>query len=173
MKLTKKNVIQLADEYAMSMINMIEFIDKIKELEEKPEKAVIPSYMADALDEYTNDQSYLRLSAFLGDYMLDNLDHSIDRFYEKKPELVVQALLEGYEREEEKEQQYYVRFPIVNLTKGVTEGYSYLVEDKPKKHEGSRVLVVKPYGQMARLTEREIREINENYWAFAVPVEED
>lgn len=89
-------------------------------------------------------------------------------------ELTAKAWMFGYEVE--KEQLYQVKIPTVNWdeysSELVTE-YAYLIWDITS-HEYKLSASNKDYKSWrASLTESEIKAIDERYWAFAVPVEED
>ncbi|MBK3698533.1 DUF1642 domain-containing protein [Listeria monocytogenes] len=93
-------------------------------------------------------------------------------------ELFARAWLDGYEVEQEP--LYYVRLPIVRLNTlgtAVEGDYKYLWADQATGENNIFQSLEYPAtliqsGWKTKFTESEIKDINEKYWDFAVPVEE-
>ncbi|EJP4628211.1 DUF1642 domain-containing protein [Listeria monocytogenes] len=93
-------------------------------------------------------------------------------------ELFARAWMDGYEVEQEP--LYYVQFPIFRLNTlgtAVEGDYKYLWADPATGESGIFQSLEYPAtliksGWKTKLTEKEIKAIDERYWAFAVPVEE-
>lgn len=71
---------------------------------------------------------------------------------------------DGYEVQ--KEPLYYVYFPGITVSAGIEEAYLM------KTRNGVELADNNDFDDM-KFTEREIKAIDERYWAFAVPVEEE
>ncbi|MGM0143743.1 hypothetical protein IGJ94_000270 [Enterococcus sp. AZ153] len=71
---------------------------------------------------------------------------------------------DGYEVQ--KEPLYYVYFPEITVSAGIEEAYLM------KTRNGVELADNNDFDDM-KFTEREIKAIDERYWAFAVPVEEE
>ena len=71
---------------------------------------------------------------------------------------------DGYEVQ--KEPLYYVYFPGITVSAGIEEAYLM------KTRNGVELADNNDFDDM-KFTEREIKAIDERYWAFAVPAEEE
>lgn len=124
-----------------------------------------------------NIDEHMKACKFAGDNMHESILSTSSEIYEwymANSEIYEQAWVNGYEVE--KEQLYQVKIPEVNWdeysSELVTE-YAYLIWDRTS-HEYRLSASNKDYKRWrASLTESEIKSIDERYWAFAVPVEED
>ncbi|EDO1185498.1 DUF1642 domain-containing protein [Listeria monocytogenes] len=93
-------------------------------------------------------------------------------------ELLARAWMDGYEVE--KEPLYYVRLPIVRLNTlgtAVEKDYKYLGVDPETGESNIFQGLTLPYtlsksGWETKLTEQEIKAIDERFLTFAIPVEE-
>ncbi|HFK6404227.1 TPA: DUF1642 domain-containing protein [Listeria monocytogenes] len=141
---------------------------------------IIPQFVADWI-EYC-EKYYWELSEALRPAYKDNHMHRevMDWFEDcrENQELFARAWLDGYEVE--KEPLYYVRLPLASWNKRnevLEDSYRYLllnITSDETLFNGS--LTLYPWsnekGWRTQLTEKQIKDINEKYWAFAVPVEE-
>ena len=147
-------------------------IDDLKQLDE-PQKPVVPKFIAELIK-----QGKKQCFTLYGTMECANLKLFTDSIHREKckawlldwhnQETFAQAWLFGYEVE--KEQLYYVCLPRVIVLPEIvtpdTEG-TYLM----KSDDGIVLADNNDFDDM-KFTEREIKAIDERYWAFAVPVEE-
>ena len=143
-------------------------IDDLKQLDE-PQKPVVPKFVAEWFEEHKSDLNY-SIWKYIRDWeqqdetsdfyhWFDAFDKSIETLFRMK---------DGYEVE--KEPLYYVYFPEIIASPEMffpdIEG-AYLM----KSEDGIELADNNRFDDM-KFTEREIKAIDERYWAFAVPVEE-
>ncbi|MDU0318981.1 MULTISPECIES: DUF1642 domain-containing protein [unclassified Enterococcus] len=139
----------------------------IKQLDE-PQKPVVPQSIAVLIEKYKEDDVQLTdilvcfkdwLESEEGDYS-DEISWVV-----ANPEPFMRAWLIGYEVE--KEPLYYVVFDILKeqkfLVKNIKTKLFYLSNNEN---------VIGNYEQVS-FTEQEIKAIDERFWPFAVPVEEE
>ncbi|EUJ51823.1 DUF1642 domain-containing protein [Paenilisteria rocourtiae] len=104
---------------------------------------------------------------------LDGLDY--DKAY-KNQELFARAWLDGYTVE--KEQLYYVKMPFLTWNEDSVDletNWAYL-QHGARSGETRMAATNKEFPSndfKSRLSEKTIKAIDERYWAFAVPVEEE
>ncbi|EQA6969843.1 DUF1642 domain-containing protein [Listeria monocytogenes] len=146
----------------------------------KVELVKVPQFAADWI-EYC-EKYYWELSKALRPTYEDNcMPKEVMDWFEdcrENQELFARAWLDGYEVEQEP--LYYVRLPIVRLNTlgtAVEGDYKYLGVD-PETGESNIFqgltlpdTLIKS-GWEPKFTEQEIKEMDERFWAFAVPVEE-
>lgn len=131
-----------------------------KQLDE-PKKVVVPKFMADFIEDGNNydkiaflvHQKYLGINSLMRECPVKDWLMSVD--YE-----TVLSLVNGYEVE--KEQLYYVLLPEM----GEYESKYFLDQD-------GELSVDNQLCEYYKLTEQEIKSIDERYWPFAVKVEEE
>ncbi|WP_250865080.1 DUF1642 domain-containing protein [Enterococcus faecalis] len=129
-----------------------------KQLDE-PKKVVVPKFMADFIEDGNNydkiaflvHQKYLGINSLMRECPVKDWLMSVD--YE-----TVLSLVNGYEVE--KEQLYYVLLPEM----GEYESKYFLDQD-------GELSVDNQLCEYYKLTEQEIKSIDERYWPFAVKVE--
>lgn len=129
----------------------------------EPQKPVVPKFVAEWFEENKDDLEFAIWELCVDSYgpakqgMLNWIQQS-----ENKPIETLIRMKNGYEVE--KEPLYYVRLSNVQML----SQNAYLM-----KTEGGRVVVAdnNRFEDM-KFTEAEIKAIDENYWPFAVPVEE-
>lgn len=126
----------------------------------------IPQFVADNISKDKMDDITLHDSLY---YIGDNCI-SYDRLYDwlldsDNDEVYARAWLDGYEIE--KEQLYYVE--IISNYMNDTGGYL-----NRGKVSGSVYIGTNdgPESAQTKFTEQEIKEIDDRYWSFAIPVEE-
>lgn len=139
-------------------------LELIKQLDE-PQKPVVPGFVAELLDYYRQspDVDLLALLITFKDWYYSTAkdgDHeeAID-WLVKHPEIYMRAWLFGYEVE--KEPLYYVKIPSLAYDMFLVKG------------EDGELIVFQNTSCGTKFTEAEIKAIDERYWAFAVPVEEE
>ncbi|HDI3618657.1 TPA: DUF1642 domain-containing protein [Listeria monocytogenes] len=143
---------------------------------------VIPKFAADAINTFKDEGDSLAVAIDYEVYteaLIKEL--SLDRkmrgwlWEASNQELFARAWMDGYEVE--KEPLYYVRLPLAywdedkaeledvyrHLTWNITSGETDF---------SGRTDCRKADGRRTQLTEKQIKDINEKYWAFAVPVED-
>ncbi|HAC1773579.1 TPA_asm: DUF1642 domain-containing protein [Listeria monocytogenes] len=143
---------------------------------------VIPQFVADAIDTFKDEGDSLAVAIDYEVYTNELVKElSLDRkmrgwlWEASNQEFFARAWLDGYEVE--KEPLYYVRLPL-----------TYWDEDKAELEDVYRHLTWnitsdetdfsgrtdwrKADGWRTRLTEKQIKDIDEAYWGFKVPVEE-
>ncbi|MBC1850224.1 DUF1642 domain-containing protein [Listeria seeligeri] len=139
---------------------------------------VIPQFVADWIFEHkaferdllsTLDIENPAMPKSVSRWLVDNVDNQ---------ELFARAWIDGYEVEQEP--LYYVQFPIFRLNTlgtAVEGDYKYLWADPATGESGIFQSLEYPAtliksGWKTKFTEEQLKDINEKYWAFAVPVEE-
>lgn len=150
---------------------------KIEQLDEQP-KVTVPKFVADWIKQCKENatladclKGYYEISDGEGAGSEDFQNWVVDN---ENDELTAKAWMFGYEVE--KEQLYQVKIPTVNWdeysSELVTE-YAYLIWDITSDEYKLSASNKDYKSWRASLTESEIKSIDERYWAFAVPVEED
>lgn len=148
----------------IALESVLGYIDQLEE----PEKVVIPQFVADWIDAYNlygNNplREYRDLEIDFNEGWTDEKDATVYHWVNKNPYAFIDALRYGYEVE--KEQEYHV----VNK-----ENYFML-----RKYDGlvdilhvSSTMSRDEYGKDTSfmLTEKEIKDYDERYWAFAEEV---
>lgn len=151
-----------------TMENAVEISDLKNLLLPQPKKPVIPQHVADWIDThnlYGNNplREYRDLEIDFNEGWTDEKDAAVHHWVNKNPYVFIDALRYGYEVEKEK--LYRVIFPHKSgynekMTLMTNGGYYYIDE------------VTDPDFEVAELTEREIKAIDERYWAFVEEVTE-
>lgn len=146
---------------------------------------VIPQFVADAIDTFQDEGDSLAVAIDYEVYTNElvkelSLDSRVRGWLweTSNQELFARAWLDGYEVEQEL--LYYVRFPLTFWDEDKAELediYRYLrlnVTSDETEISGRTTVSEwqKADGWRTQLTEKQIKDMNENYWAFAVPVEE-
>lgn len=137
----------------------------VKELEEIPLVTVPWS-----IDEH------MKACKFAGDNMYESIlptSSEIYEWYMANSEIYEQAWTNGYEVE--KEQLYLVKVPILSWNGDSSEfetKFIYLLWNITSGEYNLSPIDKDTERWRASLTEREIKSIDERFWAFAVPVEE-
>lgn len=143
-------------------------LEKVKKLDE-PQKKVIPKCAHEFILEGTDlGLSYFEIITSAESFANAKPQDEFSKWLRKNSGLFIRSLLNGYEVE--KEQLYYVYFPEIIASPEMffpdIEG-AYLM----KSDDGIELADNNDFEDM-KFTEREIKAIDERYWAFAVPVEE-
>ncbi|EIV1156459.1 DUF1642 domain-containing protein [Listeria monocytogenes] len=134
------------------------FSDKAVVKVEEQERIVVPQFVADWISHCKQKVYDLFLSMDYEDSDMSYEMHNWLTFSDENQELFARAWLDGYEVE--KEPLYYVRF-INNCS-----GYLNV------RNDGRRSLSDSVQNDIfkTQFTEAEIKEMDERYWQFAVPV---
>ncbi|EDG2730826.1 DUF1642 domain-containing protein [Listeria monocytogenes] len=129
---------------------------------------VIPQFVADAIDTFKDEGDSLAVAIDYEVYteaLIKELSLDIKMrgwlWETSNQELFARAWLDGYEVE--KEPLYYVKLGDSGLD------YLNVDERTEKKHVSNKE---QSPNFRVKFTEKEIKNMNENYWAFRVPVEE-
>ena len=151
-----------------------EILEDLKQLDE-PQKLIVPKFVADYIEEYRGG----------GATLYEMMDSSEDEVYtwlfgnprieteNERQLLFAQAYAVGYEVE--KEPLYYVRLPYEVWDEEAAElKTEYLYLHYEITSDETRIFPTKEprKGFVAKLDELTIKSADENYWPFAVPVEE-
>ncbi|GER76644.1 MULTISPECIES: DUF1642 domain-containing protein [Enterococcus] len=143
----------------------------------EPQKPVVPKFVADWI-ELCKEKADL-ISCLSGSYeygvnQYKRITEDEDWLFEADhQELVARAWLDGYEVE--KEPLYYVRLPYEVWDEEAAElKTEYLYLHYEITSDETRIFPTKEprKGFVAKLDELTIKSADENYWPFAVPVEE-
>ncbi|MDT6468782.1 DUF1642 domain-containing protein [Enterococcus lactis] len=130
---------------------------------EEPQKSVVPKFVADWIEYAKKKGDSLAIS--FKPWNLYGVEYSkADRWIEDNQETFARAWIDGYEVE--KEPLYYVKLPVVYFNHWDLE--AYLMKDD----RGNITIADNNDFDDMKFTESEIKEIDEGYWPFAVPVEE-
>lgn len=151
------------NEYVVEQYRQImELIDQLDE----PQKPVIPQFVANFIRE-TKPNNSLRLAfEYIAQQKIDNYDDELALWVEEgNSELFARAWIDGYEVEREKVYHVVNKKNYFMLRK-----YDGLVDIFHVSPSMSR----DEYGKDTRfmLTEKEIKDYDERFWAFAEEVEE-
>ncbi|PXE68238.1 hypothetical protein C9795_06660 [Listeria monocytogenes] len=146
---------------------------------------IIPQFVADAIDTFKDEGDSLAVAIDYEVYTNElvkelSLDSRVRGWLweTSNQELFARAWMGEYEVEQEP--LYYVRLPIVRLNTlgtAVEGDYKYLWADQATGENNIFQSLEYPAtliqsGWETKFTEQEIKELDERYWSFAVPVEE-
>ncbi|EGU0433373.1 DUF1642 domain-containing protein [Listeria monocytogenes serotype 1/2b] len=145
----------------------------------------VPQFVADAIDTFKDEGDSLAVAIDYEVYTNElvkelSLDSRVRGWLweTSNQELFARAWMGEYEVEQEP--LYYVRLPIVRLNTlgtAVEGDYKYLWADQATGENNIFQSLEYPAtliqsGWETKFTEQEIKELDERYWSFAVPVEE-
>ncbi|MBS4460511.1 DUF1642 domain-containing protein [Lactococcus petauri] len=151
--------------------------DKIRELESqlKKQQPEIPEFVAKYIEKYKGARTVYGI--------LDKISRNqkvYPKLYEwvfkneERQEIFAQAWLNGYTVE--KPQMFEVKMPIVywdDDASQLTNGFEFLRIDKETDEVDFIGFLSNTKKHTVYFTEQEIKSIDERYWQFAVPVEEE
>ncbi|KAA9549384.1 hypothetical protein DCK30_15400 [Listeria monocytogenes] len=154
------------------------FSDKAVAKVEEAERLVVPQFVADWVSHCKQKGYDLFLSIDYDDSDMPYEMYNWLTFSDENQEIFARAWLDGYEVE--KEPLYYVRLPIVRLNTlgtAVEKDYKYIGVDPETGESNIFQGLTLPYtlsksGWETKLTEQEIKAIDERFLTFAIPVEE-
>lgn len=134
---------------------------------DEPQKPVVPTFVAEWIEYAKKKGDCLAIS--FKPWNLYGVEYSkADRWIEDNQETFARAWIDGYEVE--KEPLYHVKLKIPGAT-------YYLIQTflMPGDTHMSFSAATERYGAKWKntFTESEIKAIDERYWAFAVPVEQE
>ncbi|EAK9260668.1 DUF1642 domain-containing protein [Listeria monocytogenes] len=165
-----EEVIELTDELMVRLDNQLLRVDYLFNQNQvrKVKLVKVPQFVADAIDTFKDEGDGLAVAIdyeVYTDELIEELSLDIKMrgwlWEVANQELFARAWLDGYEVEQEP--LYYVKL--------ADSGLDYLNVNKEtgQKHVANNEELT---SYKTRFTESEIKDINENYWAFRVPVEE-
>lgn len=136
---------------------------------DEPQKPVVPKFVAEWFEENKDDLEFEIWELCVDSYGSKD-EHGMLNWIQQSENNPIETLVrmkDGYEVE--KEPLYHVKLTVINET-------YYLIQTKTMSGETYTHLSVVKNNKHCRtwknsFTEREIKEINEDLWAFAVPVE--
>ncbi|OQO67714.1 hypothetical protein BH747_13760 [Enterococcus villorum] len=147
-----------------------EILDDLEQLDE-PQKPVVPKFVAEWFEDNKDDLDNA-IFGYLVFWEERDTDSVLYQWFAKSENNPIETFIrmkDGYEVE--KEPLYYVYFPEIIASPEIffpdIEG-AYLM----KSDDGIELADNNDFEDM-KFTEREIKAIDERYWAFAVPVEEE
>ena len=172
MKFTKENVIKLTNEWIEHKIGgSLDLQDAIMNLDDDtPEKVVVPEFVAEWIESFTDiTSSYSILEAFMCSYNKIVLPSELYNYYDNNEngarDKVISAILSGYEVENE---------PLYHVATKDGKLMLFKYENVVSVTPAPVVMTIKDYGHKPyyQLTETEIKNYDERYIPFMVPVDE-
>ena len=174
MRFTKENVEKVIDDYfrQADLEPCGDLIAEIYNLDETPEKVVVPKFVADWIER--NKESEVSLQIMLKCYQ--NYYYNMNRkcqtdeekavqWYVDNPYKFIQAYEDGYTIEPE--QLYYIPLPHLETSDGIQQ---VLSKRKGDKH----YFASRPASALQqRYTKEELEQVPEFYKPFAKPIEEE
>ena len=174
MKFTKENVLNITDKWIESkIISFQDLQNEIKELDDTPEKVVVPKLVAEWIEQKKEKETELQTMIKYYRYFYDNVNSYSGEVYFKKavqwymdnPYKFIQAYEDGYTIEPE--QLYYIPLPHLETSDGIQQ-----VLSKRKNH--ARYFACCPSKKLKqRYTKEELEQVPEVYKPFAKPIEEE
>ena len=167
MKFTKENVLNLTDKWIESkIISFQDLQNEIKELDDTPEKVVVPKYIAEWIQSYLNEgETPIDVLGSLMSFHASFVDESVIRWFKKNSETMLKALTNGYTIEPE--QLYYIPLPHLETSDDLQQVLSKRKGDK-------RYFASRPNDKLQqRYTKEELERVPEVYKPYAKPVEEE
>ena len=121
MKFTKENVYKLAERYSVDQGYLIgDLKSDISKLDDKPEKVVVPKFVAEWIQSYLNEGGTpIDVLGSLMSFHASFVDESVIRWFKKNSETMLKALTNGYTIEPE--QLYYIPLPHLETTDGIQQ----------------------------------------------------
>ncbi|HDT8986178.1 TPA: DUF1642 domain-containing protein [Listeria monocytogenes] len=170
-ELTDELMVKLAKKPAIDYLFKQNQVSKVELVE-------VPKLVADWIEKKKENGEDLLVAL---DKNWQGMEDSVRDWFDgekERYELFARAWLDGYEVE--KEPLYYVRLPIVRLNTlgtAVEKDYKYLGVDPETGESNIFQGLTLPYtlsksGWETKLTEQEIKAIDERFLTFAIPVEE-
>ena len=167
MKFTKDNVYKLFSQYRKCAdYSLNDLQDEILKLDDKPEKVVVPKFVAEWIQSYLNEGGTpIDVLGSLMSFHASFVDESVIRWFKKNSETMLKALTNGYTIE--KEQLYYIPLPHLETSDGIQQvlskrkGYKHYFANFPTE------------SLQQRFTKAELERVPEIYKPFAKPIEEE
>ena len=164
-------VLDFMSKTAVKLNHVLALVEQLDE----PEKVVIPQFVADWWERDGDSVKLyggLRVDKKCKLYIISNFhDKGLGDYLSKvedwlyKNNSIFLDLVNGKPYEVEKEPLYYVKFiggnEMTYLNQSNENPYIFIS------------IKTSPFDNKTQFTEKEIKSINEHYWAFAVPVEEE
>ncbi|EOB3422007.1 TPA: DUF1642 domain-containing protein [Enterococcus faecium] len=159
----------------MAYSQVVHMVNTVLKLDE-PKKPVVPQFVADWFEEHKRDLDY-NIWEYIREWGQQDRFSDFHQWFDKEPNNPIEILIrmkDGYEVE--KEQLYYVRLPFEVWDEEAAElKTEYLYLHYEITSDETRIFPTKEprKGFVAKLDELTIKSADENYWPFAVPVEEE
>ena len=167
MKFTKENVLNLTDGWIESkIISFQDLQNEIKELDDTPEKVVVPKFVAEWIQSYLNEGGTpIDVLGSLMSFHASFVDESVIRWFKKNSETMLKALTNGYTIEPE--QLYYIPLPHLETTDGIQQVLS-------KSRNDTNYFASRPASALQqRFTKEELEQVPEVYKPYAKLIEEE
>ena len=122
MRFTKENVEKVIDEYFLQadFESCGDLIAEIHNLDDTPEKVVVPKYIAEWIQSYLNEGGTpIDVLGSLMSFHASFVDESVIQWFKKNSETMLKALTNGYTIEPEK--LYYIPLPHLKTTDGLQQ----------------------------------------------------
>ena len=171
MRFTKENVLNLTDKWIENKtVSFQELQNQIKELDDTPEKAVVPKFVAEWIEYSRSEGAELsNMLACYKDFRDKVLKTETDgekavQWYVDNPYKFIQAYEDGYTIEPEK--LYYIPLPHLETSDGLQQVLS-------KRENGTNYFAWRPTESVQqRYTKEELERVPEIYKPYAKPIEE-
>ncbi|MCB8608201.1 DUF1642 domain-containing protein [Enterococcus faecium] len=143
-----------------------QYSQRVIDMMDEPKKPVVPKFVAEWFEENKDDLEFPIWELCVDSYGSKD-EHGMLNWIQQSENNPIETLIrmkDGYEVE--KEPLYYVKLPVVYFNHWNLE--AYLMKDD----RGNITIADNNDFDDMKFTESEIKEIDERYWPFAVPVEE-
>ena len=167
MKFTKENVSKLFSEHDKYICySTSDLYEDILNLDDTPEKVVVPKYIAEWIQSYLNEGGTpIDVLGSLMSFHASFVDESVIRWFKKNSETMLKALTNGYTIEPE--QLYYIPLPELQTSDGIQQVLS-------KRKNDTNYFASRPASALKqRYTKEELEQVPEIYKPYAKPIEEE
>lgn len=168
MRFTKENIEGLVNKYFDDNVGECpgNLIAEIYAMDDTPEKAVVPKFVAEWIQSYLNEGGTpIDVLGSLMSFHASFVDESVIRWFKKNSETMLKALTNGYTIE--KEQLYYIPLPHLETSDGIQQVLSTRKGDK-------RYFASRPASALQqRYTKEELERVPEIYKFYATLIEEE
>ena len=167
MKFTKENVYKLAERYSVDQGYLIgDLKSDISKLDDKPEKVVVPKFVAEWIQSYLNEGGTpIDVLGSLMSFHASFVDESVIRWFKKNSKTMLKALTNGYTIEPE--QLYYIPLPSLETSDGIQQVLS-------KRKNDTNYFASRPASALQqRFTKEELEQVPEVFKPYATLIEEE
>ena len=167
MRFTKENIYKLFTQYRKdSNYSLNDLQDEILDLDDTPEKVVVPKFAAEWIQSYLNEGGTpIDVLGSLMSFHASFVDESVIRWFKKNSETMLKALTNGYTIEPE--QFYYIPLPDLKTLDGIQQVLS-------RSKNKNRYFASRPDKNVKqRYTKEELEQVPEVYKLYAKPIEEE
>ena len=165
MRFTKENVLNLTDKWIENKtVSFQELQNQIKELDDTPEKVVVPKYVADYLEDCKKRN--IKLVSALCPFKM-GYGKEIELWFDNEDNNRLFALAWSNGYEVEKEPLYYIPLPHLKTSDGIQQVLS-------KRKNGTNYFASRPNEKLKqRYTKEEVSQVPEIYKLYAKLIEEE